>query len=149
MPVETVENNRPVLTQLRLKSLLIYYLDAGTMTGKRAIRRTRSSIVKFRARPLTLMKKTDQKVWITYIHQTALHQTLEFEMIQWECPQGHWCKYRITTMPFCGVPPIIHWFSWRTSFWIGQNKTTKAWKRPGLCCLFSFCSSSDYISGLR
>lgn len=81
MPVETVENNRPILTQLRLKSLLIYYLDAGAMTGKRAIR-TRSSIVKVRARPLMLMKKTHQKVWVTYIHQTALHQTLEFEMIQ-------------------------------------------------------------------
>lgn len=82
MPVETVENNRPILTQLRLKSLLIYYLDAGAMMGKWAVRTTRSSIVKFRARPLTLMKKTDQKVCVTYIHQTALHQTLEFEMIQ-------------------------------------------------------------------
>lgn len=80
MPVETVENNRPILTQLRLKSLLIYYLDAGAMMGKWAVRTTRSSILKFR--PLTLMKKTDQKVWVTYIHQTALHQALEFEMIQ-------------------------------------------------------------------
>lgn len=81
MPVETVEN-RPILAQLRLKSLLIYYLDAGAMTGKRAVRTTRSSIVKLGARPLTLMKKTHQKVCVAYIHQTALHQTLEFEMIQ-------------------------------------------------------------------
>lgn len=82
MPVETVENNRSILTQLKLKSVLIYYLDAGAMTGKRAIRRTRYSIVKFRARPLTLMKKTDQNFLVSYIHQTVLHQMLEFKMIQ-------------------------------------------------------------------
>lgn len=149
LPVETVENNRAILTQVKLKYLLIYYLGAWAMRGERAIRRTRSSIVKFRARPLTLMKKTDQKVWVTYIHQTVLHQTLEFEMIQWECPQGHWCKYRITTMPFCGVPPITHWFGWKISFRIGQSKSTKTWKRPGFYCFFSFCSLPDDISGLR
>lgn len=59
----------------------------------------------------SLVKKTDQKICVTYIQQTALHQTLEFEMIQRECPQGHWCKYGVTTMPFSGGPPIIHWFS--------------------------------------
>lgn len=82
MPVETVENNRSILTQLKLKSVLIYYLDAGAMTGKRAIRRTRYSIIKLRARPLTLMKKTDQNFLVSYVHQTALHQMLEFKMIQ-------------------------------------------------------------------
>lgn len=82
MPVETDENNRSILIQLRFKSILIYYLDRGAMMERRAIRRARSSIVKFRARPLTLMKKIDQKVWVTDIHQTALHQTLKFKMIQ-------------------------------------------------------------------
>lgn len=81
MPVETAENNRPILTQPRLKYLLIYYLDAEVMTGKTAIRKSRSFTVKFRTRPFTLMKK-DQKVWVSYIHQTALHQTLESDMIQ-------------------------------------------------------------------
>lgn len=58
------------------------------MVGKRAAR-TRSSVAKFRARQFSLVKKTDQKIWVTYIHQTALHQTLESDMIQQECPQGH------------------------------------------------------------
>lgn len=58
------------------------------MAGKRAVK-TRSSIVKFRAGQLTLAKKTDQKIWVTPIHQAALHQTPEFEIIQQECPQGH------------------------------------------------------------
>lgn len=137
MPVETVENNRSILTQLKLKSVLIYYLDAGAMTGKRAIRRTRYSIIKLRARPLTLMKKTDQNFLVSYVHQTALHQMLEFKMIQWESPQGHWCKYGITTMLFFGVPPFIFWFSWRVSFWIEENKSTRNQKRLGLCCSFS------------
>lgn len=148
MPVETAENNRPILTQPRLKYLLVYYLDAEVMMGKTAIRKSRSFTVKFRTRPFTLMKK-DQKVWVSYIHQTALHQTVESDMIQWECPQGRWYKYRRTTMPFCGVSPIIHWFRWRISFWIGQNKSTKAWKIPSLCCLFPLCSLSGDISGLR
>lgn len=136
MSVETDENNRSILIQLRFKSILIYYLDTGAMTERRAIRRTRSSRVKFKARPLTVTKKIDQKVWVTDIHQIALHQTLKFKMIQWESPQGHWCKHGITTMPFCGVPPIIYWFSWRISVWIEQNKRARNWKRPGLYHLF-------------
>lgn len=58
------------------------------MAGKSAVQ-MRSFIVKFRARQFGLVKKTDQKIWVTYIHQTALDQTLESEMIQPECPQGH------------------------------------------------------------